>query len=385
MRPYIVCFFGFLIPLLNSTFYTYSYGIFIFSLILHVEYRLNFSRLQLIYAPIIFLVIFIQVLITSGLNFKSLASSIVLIYCSMIFFNFGSRLSSKNINNEYKVYLTFFLAVCCISILSYTFKVYFGYNFIYQGPKPCFPFEEPSHFALFIGPILIGFSANTTSNIRFIFPLFLLIFTIFFQSLVFLAFCITSFFLNIKHPRSLIRKFLIVLAGCPAIYLMDNLIIDGYISQRLLHLLNPNTINMSALVYFQGWNSIYESLANHSFGIGFQFLGHEPPNFYNLRIYELSGAFVNRQDGGFLFAKFISELGTLGLLIFSCLILYIYFIIKRAVDFKLLNLKAASFMIFSLAVPLLFRDVGYFSYTLFYFFSSIGFLVSSTNYKVDQK
>jgi hypothetical protein len=58
---------------------------------------------------------------------------------------------------------------------------------------------------------------------------------------------------------------------------LDYLAADSYLYGRFSNAINSSTINMSALVYFQGWNSIYESLKNNILGIGFQFLGHENP------------------------------------------------------------------------------------------------------------
>ena len=135
---------------------------------------------------------------------------------------------------------------------------------------------------------------------------------------------------------------------------------------------------MSALVYLQGWESIRQTLIATPFGIGFQFLGYEPPNLYSLYIKDLSGAYVNRQDGGFLLAKLFSEFGLFLVPIF----LYFFYWIKVSYVKTLLidriNIRPVFYLFISLIVPLLFRDVGYFSYTLFYFFTSCGYFYAST-------
>ena len=379
IRPCFIIFFCILIPISNSLYHTYSYGLFLFALALQIGYGLFLNKRIFLYSIII---IFIQILLTSGLNFKAVASGFVLIYCCVVFFEIGYQYYNKKIQDDINIYLIFYVLLCTLVLVSHGLHVFFNFKLIYQGSKPCFPFEEPSHFALFMGPIFIGLSSKFSLRRRFLFSLLLIFFSFYFQSLVFLIFSFISLTLNLLSLLPIKKAAQIFYSIVLLTIVLDYFIIDSYLYSRLIHVFDPNTINISALVYLQGWNSIIDSLSNHVFGIGFQFLGHEPPNFYSLRIQELSGNFVNRQDGGFFLAKFISELGYLGLLIVICATLQTSLIFKRFSSSHAHDLRFIYFIFCGLIVPLLIRDVGYFSYTIFYLCAGLGFLSSISGGRV---
>jgi hypothetical protein len=99
-------------------------------------------------------------------------------------------------------------------------------------------------------------------------------------------------------------------------------------------------------------------------------------NYYSLKIYSLSGGFVNRQDGGFFLAKFISEFGYIGILILGFLASYIRYYFRNNIAHNSSQSNFIYFFLCSLIVPIIFRDVGYFSFSTFFFFFAIGYLFS---------
>jgi len=373
---FIFFLFGFLIPVSNKITHSYSFGFFTLALIIHVIFSIRINKNILLIQLFVYALILLQTLLTSGLNQKAILSGIILIYCAGIFYLFGMIFASQyKLISKRSLSFPFFL-ISYMALFSFACSGYFGYDLIYNSAKPSFPFEEPSHFALYICPFLFTLlsSARLKDKLIIIFSLFTLSF--YFQSLTFGIFAFLALFLFIKI-LDFAKIFFISILALISFFFIDHVFLSQYMFLRVSSFFSPNIINMSALVYLQGWESIRQTLITSPFGIGFQFLGYEPPNSYSLYIKNLSGAYVNRQDGGFLLAKLFSEFGFCLVPIF----LYFFYWIKvnyvRALLIDPINIRPVFYLFVSLIIPLVFRDVGYFSYTLFYFFTSCGYLYAS--------
>jgi hypothetical protein len=92
---------------------------------------------------------------------------------------------------------------------------------------------------------------------------------------------------------------------------------------------SSETQHLSSVVYVQGWQLITESVVRSGgWGLGFQQLGVQGTDVWAaVIIYELTGGYSNVLDGGFKFAKLVSELGIIGLLL---TVLYL-FVARRVI------------------------------------------------------
>jgi hypothetical protein len=140
-----------------------------------------------------------------------------------------------------------------------------------------------------------------------------------------------------------------------------------YFTDRLI--INDNSSNITTLTYLQGWSDMVISLEYSDYlGVGFQNMGTLAPSAYGETIYALTGVYKNREDGGFLAAKIVSEFGFLGVVIILFYLKYFFRSIKmlwqhvKAVDFKQHSvLVFSNGVIVAFAVELFARGYGYFS------------------------
>jgi hypothetical protein len=254
-----------------------------------------------------------------------------------------------------------FLMLCIIGFLPYLNLQLFeqtSNNFGYL--KPFFPFVEPSHFALIFLPfILYGCSKN--EGYKKYIPIILgFIIGSLMQSMTLLAGCIL---ICLIFPSKSPKKF-IVAAIVFGIFLFP--MIDFSYYQARLPVSDEHTLNLSWLVFQQGWELIYESIKSSiGFGIGFQQLGvntgYEKIETSNL-INQLAGGYMNILDGGFNLAKIVSEFGFLGALLIC---FYIWISLRAILEInKKYNTTAQVFscsILVAYTVELFIRGVGYFS------------------------
>jgi hypothetical protein len=174
--------------------------------------------------------------------------------------------------------------------------------------KPVFPFTEPSYFALAFTPLLMYCSLTATgARGRILILLTGVCAALLLQNLTLLLGCLLITYISFR--RSVV---VILLIGAALVASQLDL---SYYIERLD--LSGETQNLSSLVYLQGWQLVAESLTrSNGWGLGFQQLGvygTDAP-IANL-IYDLTSGYSNLLDGGFTFAKLLSEFGTLGLLL----------------------------------------------------------------------
>ena len=247
------------------------------------------------------------------------------------------------------------------------------------GEKPTFPFSEPSFLAFTIAPVLIYFCVTKPFIWRWVAVAALAAFAVTVSNLTTVATCILAIF-------TFARVWQIggaVLAG----YLVWPYVDQNYFLDRLT--LTENTVNLTALVYLQGWQMLQESLeVTKGWGRGLQQLGiGYTYTLASYRLNQLTGGDLNILDGGFLLAKTGSEFGVLGLMAIGALTLFAGYAIVRLrsfahgkTDLSRSTVLAYSSVVGSMAEIYL-RGSTYFTGTMLLLCSSIFFLLRSRREK----
>lgn len=170
--------------------------------------------------------------------------------------------------------------------------------------KPVFPFSEPSLLVLALMPLyaiaVIGSRGATRYLLLTVGPLVVL-------SLESLTLAVGWLLVAAVCARAVLAPFALA-AGIWGLsflnlrYFLDRLDFSG-------------TDNLSALVFIQGWELMFESLGrSQMWGLGFQQLGvHGTEAASSYLIFALLQSDSNLLDGGFVAAKLVSEFGILGI------------------------------------------------------------------------
>jgi len=240
------------------------------------------------------------------------------------------------------------------------------------GAKPCFPFTEPSFLAFCGVPVIIYVCVRSSVVGRVIWLALFLICTALLANLTMLAACLIAAVASLRLPM------IFVMAGVS--FLASRYVDITYYQERLDLSLSSN--NLSTLVYVQGWQLIVESLRNTwGWGLGFQQLGLIYTNVpASYQIVLLLGRDSNLQDGGFVLAKGLSEIGVLVLPVVG----YISYsagralLRLRAIAFGKVNAASAhvlaSVSVLGYIIELYARGAGYFSGTTVLMLASFAYL-----------
>jgi len=270
-----------------------------------------------------------------------------------------------------------------ILILIAFFNILTEYKFgalLYGHHKAVFPFGEPSHYALFSGIFFVAYFVFSKSLTKKLFIVAITIsLAILFPNMTLLMYGMLMIILliriNIKNLILLVVSFLI---------LLNFVFTSKYFLNRIY--ISKDSKNLSALVYLQGLDYAKRSLINtNGLGLGFQMMGTQPPlEITKLILHVLgvkNGKGVNRQDGGFLAAKIVTEFGVLGIVILIAYLVlfiksftYLRNIIKHKEYEKDFKLTMVNIIFYSIFVEIFVRGIGYFSPSLFIFFIAIAFL-----------
>ena len=334
-----------------------------------------------LFLSLIFYFLF-QQLILGHFQLKSYGSLLLLLFL----LHASKALATKLISLDFEDHILYFLkltSVLFVSVVAFNYQYDFQFaEGIYEANRAVFPFGEPSHFALYAGPIfvLLGFSYKT--SIKRLAVLFLIIAIGFIlKSLTFFVYGILFAILMLFKRVSLTSIFSFIIAF---ILIYFSLIGDVHLLEKID--ISSDSSNLSALVYLQGlqdaWNSL---IISFGLGIGYQMLGTQPPSDASYLISAIldvpAESAINRFDGGFLAAKIVAEFGILGIIL---LLIYVRKIIQSLV--YLSGIRRDSSVNFNIAchvflycsiVEFFVRGIGYFSPSLFIlallcFLSSIG-------------
>ncbi len=278
--------------------------------------------------------------------------------------------------------------VLIIGIYSLIWKVnIFGYS---QYVKSIFPFSEPSHFALSVGGLLFATGLYFSMQVRIYLIIIVGLMGILYPNLTLL---VVSLIMILLYFVSNFIKLLpvILLVSLSIFYVINFTDMATYFFDRLTF--GDSASNLTALVYLQGWEDMRIALhESYGFGVGFQNMGILPPGEYGDMIYRLAGKFKNRNDGGFLAAKIVGELGVLGIGLIIAYLFKLFHSIIYIINFTkfydlnkkqtMINYPIASVLGHSIIImfflEMFTRGYGYFSTGVFLFFVAI-FLTSFEN------
>lgn len=260
--------------------------------------------------------------------------------------------------NSMRIYVFFMNLIMVINFTG------LGSLFYIFKPKQIFPFTEVSHFAIFY--IIPAIFILPTYRLRSKFlTLFILLITLVQNESVTLLAVIIILFVMMFNVSRLVKSLLIVsILGVLFFYIIEL----TYFASRLQ--ITSSSKNLSVLVYLSGLQSVQAALLEAPFGFGVQGLGiihvSEIANFLCLEHYFCA----NKYDGGFTFAKIVSEFGYLGLILcFFILLRGLQAVFIKPTEFDLRNNLSKSNVVFSvvclaLFVELFVRGIGYFSMNL---------------------
>ena len=254
-------------------------------------------------------------------------------------------------------------------------KITLGSNFgpYAEHPKALFPYSEDSHFALTLAMFSMGFIAGCrNNNMEVIFILTnILILALLLPSLsTLLVFALGLTIYFIKKSKVIRYSYFlsILLLSTTISGILTNL---DYFDERL-DLTDLN--NLTLLVWLQGWFIILSTLQYSNWlGMGFQMLAFDKESLPEISYYIFdffSTGFFNVEDGGFLAAKIIGELGLFGILIVLiylrfCLKAYNFLTLKNSKfsvnEDKIILLRICCGFILAFSLEMFFRGLGYFS------------------------
>jgi hypothetical protein len=184
-------------------------------------------------------------------------------------------------------------------------------------------FLEPSHLAMFVIPF-IAYRLLVSSR-DWLSWIVIIVVMLFSHSSTFLVDLVGVFMLwvirgrYLFHSAGLIRIVLIVVFVAIAAGLLDVSNTQERINGILEGLQGSEISNLSSIVWLNGWSQAYEYfVATLGLGVGFNQMGcgeFVKLGRYSSDMFDIRGGVLNLQDGSFMAAKLISELGVVGLLL----------------------------------------------------------------------
>lgn len=286
---------------------------------------------------------------------------IIFIFGAYIFSNTLVRYDKKSFDRFFTRVMYFFLVIIVVS--------FFTKSIFTQYLKPIFPYSEPSHLALFFGPV-ICYNILSAKNARHRLLLVLLglaVALVIKNMTLLVTLIIISVFIYHVYFIPL------AVVGSAIFYFFADL---EYFMSRL-DFGESDTDNLSVLVYRKGFEIIIEALdKSKGLGIGFQQLGYVPVETPTQKmLYDLFKEVLNEKDGGFLVSKLVAEFGVVGIIL---VVLYLVLLVKSWFRFRKLNIneiKLTQAIYFSSFITIFseffFRGLSYFTPSIFLFLVSV--------------
>lgn len=239
-------------------------------------------------------------------------------------------------------------------------------------PKSMFPFTETSHFALAYTPILmyVCVRAKRSRSLWWLCAAFAL--ALLLQSLSLLIGCALI---------AAVCRRLFFVSVCAALILVAGLPLGlEYFGSRLDF--SGSALNLSNLVFVQGWELIPESFSrSFGWGVGFQQLGFHGTNVpAAVLIHTITdGEEANLTDGSFVFSKLASEFGIAGL------VLALFYMIGASRCIRALRkggegapMCFARCIVVAYGVDMFVRGTGYFVESTFLFLAATSALLNGS-------
>jgi len=339
------------------------------AMVVGLSFKINYNiisanALALLIVSIFFIA---SILISPDKNLYRYLGSIF----GLLFLSMASLLLSRAV---IKIQLELFnrvLLFCLFLLITVGFTSLFIWETGYIYSKSMILFDEPSHYAVAILPLIFNAMLSYISvyNKIFIITLCFMLAILVHSLTMLVGLSIALIILFTKIPRGMILL-LLPLIVC-IFYFNANIL---YYSERLDF--SEDNLNLSVLVFLSGWEVAYSSLIeSNGFGLGFQQLGvnSEVGKYQFIIMSLLDGEKLNYFDGGSLAPKLIAELGVLGLLIVITYVLNFARLFKKIILNKnneyLCFYFPSVFLAFS--IELFVRGFGYFSVGSFMFLSSL--------------
>lgn len=373
----------FLVPLPQYWFGASSFmsGTLIFLIIFCITYFLFFElKINIIsyyYVILFFLIIIIHFFLTQlffGAKedfFRGLGSLIILFFMVFCSYFFAKLVLIIN-ETDFNYIINFILILFLFSFIGKYIPSIQNLNNV----KPILPYNEPSHYTLFIIPFAyykVFISNKFKTKI-----IYLILFALLGVALVNLTMIVAvllcagiTFFKN-----RIIYIFIIIPFIFP--FILNNLG-SSYYTERLTF--SSENTNLSTLVFVQGWQLAYEGIIKtFGLGIGFQQLGYFPLEVEaGYIINKIIGKEVNVTDAGLTAAKIISEFGILGIFIIIIYLKYFNGILKKLNTENNFTMIFAYSIFLSFSIDLFIRGIGYFNPPFFLFFASLFIILTKKN------
>ncbi len=231
-------------------------------------------------------------------------------------------------------------------------------------------YSEPSHLALSVSPLIYYLWKTGTRNDKMFIGCAMIIILVLSSSSTFLFLLFLLFFLEygIRMYRSgnkLPMVFgLFTISAIVAVFFLTPFSAHTLVRIRGILSLTEDS-NISSLVYVNGWQMLFANLqATHWLGLGFNSMGCDPRTITPaMEFLDLSNlGHLNYNDGSFLLSKLGSELGIVGILIWSFLIYFTFLFLnqrERKINAETLILYYAWMLIVSFGGII--RSAGYFT------------------------
>ena len=289
---------------------------------------------------------------------SSLFNVLFVIVGFFIIFMISYIIYDKSVNENFEGSVKIILFIIFNLIIFSFCNIKIGNYDLYS--KSVFPLKEPSHFGLYFGyffPIAFYFCKNGLT--KFLLFIFLSIFSLYLENFLLIIITLVSLLVsNYNNKRNLMFVFILIIFILFVI-IKYSLFDFKYYEERLNF---TEATNLSVLALFQGWEIITTTLSSiNFFGVGLNNLEAIEPGVYSEMIYSVTDKYFNRNDGGFLAAKIIGEMGWLGAFI---LFMYIRFVISKlkylSRSYSVLDYFYSSVLVISL-LELFLRGLGYFT------------------------
>jgi hypothetical protein len=352
-----------------------AYSVFLALFYLIRKGRLSITPLQLCIGA---LIAFSIVLYRTDDLPRQIFSLVAIVFIFVSTNRFFDEIASCSAETLKSVISTVFYTLIVAALLGKHSLISIGHFDTY---KSAFPFSEPSHLALTLGPFACAYMFYVRRTRRFLVPLAVCSLALWYPNLTMLAVALLLFVVFLP--------FWVLVAGAAAIafgaaYIgeegLQHLPQYDYVAGRIGH--SDTTDNLTYLVYIEGFQQAAIALEDtNGLGIGFQRLGKERAGEAADHIERHFGVPVSRQDGSNLGFKLVGEFGYLG--VFLCCSMFLIS------GFALFRLRQVHFScapaelnfdillhscIYMFLIEVAFRGLSYFNPMLFLYIYGIGTL-----------
>lgn len=333
------------------------------------ERKLNINNIRMIIS-IILMVVLMGAVSPYGQSFKLLGGCIILT-SMMTLAAYTSNHFKRLSDVEFKsFFMSLSRVIVFLGITSFFLKInILNYN---NFVKSIFTFYEPSHYATVLGVILISYLLMAERFERWVVITLVIALALYTPSVTLLVYLFIYLVISVQKVIYFFGAIALLLIISIAVNTL-NPELTSYILSRVI--LSPDSDNLSALIYIQGWAEAYKVIQeSYLTGLGFQMSGSNSPSEIAEKVYQISGIYKNR-DGPFIASKLIVDFGLLGILLIS---MYLFTLAKFYFSFFTASGSKNKFIygtFFAFSVEMFVRSNAYFTFGTFVLFISIFLII----------